>query len=124
MRWTKAIARRHGEALLWRLLRIGNAPYFVLGTGPGGEPVRLRVAGPWDWRRHYEFLALDVRPADAGQPQVDWIATYRVRATEALAEARGHVEIRWSHGRFVGAPEAKVYTDTSIAELPGYFALT
>jgi hypothetical protein len=35
----------------------------------------------------------------------------------------GHVEIRWSHGRFVGWPEAKVYLDTPHAEVPGYEAL-
>ena len=36
---------------------------------------------------------------------------------------RGHVEVRWSHGRFVQPPEAKVYLDTPSDELPGYFAL-
>ena len=35
----------------------------------------------------------------------------------------GHVEIRWSHGRFAQPPEAKVYLDTAMAELPGYHRL-
>jgi hypothetical protein len=35
----------------------------------------------------------------------------------------GHIEIRWSHGRFGGKPEAKVYLDTPHAEVPGYFPL-
>jgi hypothetical protein len=36
---------------------------------------------------------------------------------------RGRVEIRWSHGRFSGSPEAKVYLDTPHVEVPGYHAL-
>jgi hypothetical protein len=33
------------------------------------------------------------------------------------------VEIRWSHGRFAQPPEAKVYLDTPMADLPGYHPL-
>ena len=36
---------------------------------------------------------------------------------------QGHVEVRWSHGRFAQPPEAKVYLDTPTDELPGYFPL-
>jgi hypothetical protein len=121
-RWRAAITPATREALLWRLLRIGNAPYFVLGATDDG-PVRLRVATPWDWRQRYELVALSVAPAGVGQPQVDWTASYRERGSGAPGEVRGHVEIRWSHGRFAGHPEAKVYLDTSITALPGYFPL-
>ena len=37
--------------------------------------------------------------------------------------ARGHVEVRWSHGRFVGASGAKVYLDTPPMETAGYTEL-
>jgi hypothetical protein len=33
------------------------------------------------------------------------------------------VELRWSHGRFGGPPEAKVYLDTPHHEVPGYHSL-
>jgi hypothetical protein len=36
----------------------------------------------------------------------------------------GHVEVRWSHGRFLGSPEAKVYLDTPHVHVPGYNLLT
>ena len=36
----------------------------------------------------------------------------------------GHIEIRWSHGRFANPPEAKVYLDTPMDELPGYHRLS
>ena len=32
----------------------------------------------------------------------------------------GHVEVRWSHGKFAGVPEAKIYLDTPHHEVAGY----
>ena len=122
-RWA---ANLHGpgdqERLAWRLLRIGNASYFVLGADPR-RPLRLRVASPWDWRQAYQLVELQVSPAAAGQPQVDWAISYRRRDDAVRGEVRGHVEIRWSHGRFAQPPEAKVYIDTPTDELPGYFPI-
>ena len=164
-RWTAALeATGTGpEVMLWRLLRIGSAPYFVLGIDRrSGEPVRYRIASPWDWRDEFELLAFEVTPGTAGQPRVDWRGTDRPRRGgggpadlaghveirwshgrfaelgrlkwHATYRARrgggdprrlaGHVEIRWSHGRFAQPPEAKVYLDTPMEELPGYHPLT
>jgi hypothetical protein len=120
-RWRDAIGT-DAEAMLWRLLRIGSAPYFVLGAAPTGF-LRLRIATPWDWRRHFELRAFDVEPRAGGQPMVTWRAVIRERDTRAERIVAGHVEIRWSHGRFAGRPEAKVYLDTPHTEVPGYFAL-
>ena len=47
----------------------------------------------------------------------------RERDTRTERVVDGHVEVRWSHGRFAGRPEAKVYLDTHHAEVPGYFPL-
>lgn len=122
-RWTTNAANpSQRERLAWRLLRIGNASYFVLGADPR-RPLRLRVASPWDWRQHYRLLRLEMSAADAGQPQVDWVVTYRRTDDATTCEVHGHVEIRWSHGRFAQPPEAKVYIDTPTDELPGYFPM-
>lgn len=122
-RWAaNAAAPADKERLAWRLLRIGNASYFLLGADPH-RPLRLRIASPWDWRQSFELLDLTISPADAGQPQVDWSIEYRRRHDGRRLAVRGHVEIRWSHGRFAQPPEAKVYLDTPSDELPGYFPL-
>jgi len=110
------------QRLAWRLLRIGNAPYFLLGADPH-RPLRLRVASPWDWRQAFELIDLPITAAAAGQPRVDWAIHYRRRDDRQAREVLGHVEIRWSHGRFAQPPEAKVYLDTPTDELPGYFPL-
>ena len=110
------------ERMLWRLLRIGNAAYFLLGADPR-RSLRLRVASSWDWRQAYRFVGLDIVAAASGQPQVNWSASYVERATMRRRSVQGHVEVRWSHGRFAQPPEAKVYLDTPSDELPGYFPL-
>jgi hypothetical protein len=123
-RWRDNVVRQRAqERQAWRLLRIGNATYFLLGAD-AKRSLRLRVASPWDWRQAFEFLDLDIRPAQAGQPQVDWSVSYRDRATARPGVVEGHVEVRWSHGRFAQPPEAKIYLDTPTDEIPGYFALS
>lgn len=122
-RWRDSMAAqgtRAAESMLWRLLRIGSAPYFVLGSSDT-DAVRLRVASPWDWRQRYRFDGLRFEAVDGGQPAVRWTAAYREAGHRA--EVAGHVEIRWSHGRFSGPPEAKVYLDTPFSEVPGYWPL-
>ncbi|MGH9018801.1 MAG: hypothetical protein ACRDY1_13710 [Acidimicrobiales bacterium] len=123
-RWrANVMAQRAAERQAWRLLRIGNATYFLLGADVR-RALQLRVASPWDWRRAFAFRELTIVPGRAGQPQVDWAVTYRHRETGAEAAVEGHVEVRWSHGRFAHPPEAKIYLDTPTDEIPGYFPLS
>jgi hypothetical protein len=122
-RWRTNVARhRAAERMVWRLLRIGNAAYFLLGSDPR-RSLRLRVASPWDWRQAYRLVDLEIQAARAGQPQVDWCATYTDRGSAKRRTVQGHVEVRWSHGRFAQPPEAKVYIDTPSDQIPGYFPL-
>lgn len=121
-RWCRHLGNLDPERMLWRLLRIGNAPYFLLGAD-GAASLRLRVDTPWDWHHAYRLDRLSVTPGDAGQPRVDWLARYTVRDTGEEGTVRGHVEIRWGHGRFGQPPEAKVYVDTPVDRLPGYHPL-
>jgi hypothetical protein len=122
--WRSNVATRRGrETQLWRLLRIGPAPYFVLGSSKD-RSLRLRVTTPWDWRRRFEFRDLEVWGEEAGQARVAWRADVRDHELGEDRTVEGHVEIRWSHGRFAQPPEAKVYLDTPHSEVPGYLPLS
>jgi hypothetical protein len=123
-RWLAALSvgTNAGEAMLWRLLRMGSAPYYVLGSS-ATRSLRLRIATPWDWRQLFRLTRFEVFPQPGGQPRVGWRAAVRERASGTLHELSGHVEVRWSHGRFGGLPEAKGYLDTSHHLVPGYFPL-
>jgi len=120
--WSDTIRAANAETVVWRLLRIGSAPYFVLGSSRSG-PTRLRIASPWDWRQRYRFRRLDIEPQIAGQPRVRWSVFYDADRTDEERVVRGHVEIRWSHGRFAQPPEAKVYLDSRLEDVPGYHPL-
>ncbi len=123
-RWAMSVSSpRDRLRLLWRLLRISTATYFVLGTDKAAH-LRLRVDSAWDWMQEYELLTFQMAPRDAGQPEVVWQAVVRHRSSGIELPIDGHVEIRWSHGRFLGSPEAKVYLDTPHVQVPGYHALS
>ncbi len=121
-RWAlglESAARR--EEMLWRLLRLSAAPYFILGASNAG-PMRLRIGTPWDWRQLFLLNDFSVEPIPAGQPKVSWSAQLTEKDGAGQREVAGHVEVRWAHGRF-SSVEAKVYLDTPHAEVPGYFPL-
>jgi hypothetical protein len=120
--WNGSLRPPDREAMLWRLLRIGSAPYYVLGND-GRDSMLLRVDTPWDWRQNFRLESFTVVAQDFGQPRVGWSARYLDRRDGAQREVRGHVQVRWSHGRFRQRPEAKVYLDTPHAEVPGYHPL-
>lgn len=123
-RWRFALATPRARLhLLWRILRVCSATYFVLGTDRSAH-IRLRVSSTWDWNQAFELRSFVVAPRPAGQPEVAWHALLRDRTTGASEEISGHVEVRWSHGRFNGAPEAKVYLDIPHASVAGYEPLT
>ena len=117
-RWRRALAGRdEREAMFWRLLRMGSAPYFVLGRA-GNQPLRLRIATPWDWRLRFRLEDLSVEAEPGGQPRVGWQATVRDKDRGRPVTVDGHIEVRWSHGRFGGPPEAKVYLDSAHRLVP------
>jgi hypothetical protein len=111
-----------GEAMLWRLLRIGSAPYFVLGSS-ADRSLRLRIATSWDWRQRFQLIAITMEGQPGGQPRVGWEAVVRDRVSHEVHSVVGHIEVRWSHGRFGGLPESKGYLDTAHHLVPGYFPL-
>jgi hypothetical protein len=123
-RWEAAMDERGGtgEAMLWRLLRIGSAPYFVLGSS-ADRSLRLRIATSWDWRQHFQLISIAMEGQPGGQPRVGWEAVVRDRTSYEVHSVVGHIEVRWSHGRFGGLPEAKGYLDTAHHLVPGYFTL-
>ena len=113
-------SRRDREELLWRLLRLAASPYFVLGADRQGLPIRYRVMTPWDFRNRFRMRRFDMWGDHAGQPTVRWRAEVVDRSDSTPRTVEGHVEIRWSHGKFAGVPEAKIYLDTPHHDVAGY----
>lgn len=123
-RWKANVATAaQREEMLWRILRLQPAPYFVLGAAPDHTPLHYRVATPSEFRHDFTMDSFDSWNAVRGQPAVEWRADMTRRIDGAHLMVSGHVEVRWSQGRFGGFPEAKVYLDTPHHEVPGYQVL-
>lgn len=124
LRWRAGVrdasSRHH---LYWRLLRMQAAPYFVLGARHDGTPMRYRVDTPWDFRADHDVVDLTVTAGTRGQPSVDWRFLVEDRRDRTVRPVDGHVEVRWSHGKLNGPPEAKVHLDTDPIDVPGYKAI-
>ena len=98
-------------------------PILSSGALPAGEPLHYRTLTPWDFRNRYRIRSFDIWPDAAGQPLVRWRSDVVDLGTGADLITEGHVEIRWSHGRFAGNPEAKIYLDTPHHQVAGYQSL-
>ncbi len=121
-RWNDQLdtaARR--EEMLWRLLRLSPAPYFLLGMSHVGM-LRIRIGTPWDWRQLFKLESLVIEPTPGGQPVVSWAGYVTDTGSGLQREVKGHVEVRWAHGRF-SSVEAKIYLDTPHPDVPGYFPI-
>ncbi len=122
-RWRSNLgAKQQQLRLVWRLLRLGAVSYFILGTDKNSS-LRLRVDSTWDWSQRYQLKDFQVAARHVGQPEVGWEAAIHDNEANEDITVSGHVEIRWSHGRFVGAPEAKGYLDSRHLFVPGYHKL-
>ncbi len=124
-RWLERVAseRSGEEEMLWRLLRFAASPYFVLGAASDGTALHYRVATPWDFRQLFKLKSFDAWGDAVGQPLVRWRADVNDLQTGETRTVEGHIEVRWSHGRFGGMPEAKIYLDTPHHRVPGYLPL-
>jgi len=122
-KWKAALGNKGNSVrMLWRLLRIYTATYFILGSN-GKDDLRIRVCTPWEWNRKFELQSFDIFPAGGGQPQVNWKARCLDTKNKSSHEINGIVEIRWSHGKFYRNPEAKVQLKTKHGQVPGYYPL-
>ncbi|MCH7788890.1 MAG: hypothetical protein IH940_05560 [Acidobacteria bacterium] len=124
-RWLDAMCTATDrEEMFWRIIRLQASPYFVLGASVDAAPLRYRVGTPWDFRNAFELRTFDAWADPAGQPLVRWRADMVDRHDGRRSATEGHVEVRWSHGKFGGMPEAKVKLDTAHDAVAGYFTLS
>jgi hypothetical protein len=122
-RWTTSLGTPKQQAdFAMSMLRIPQAVYFLLGQ-KGSTALRFKVLSRWDWEARFEIKGFSVAASTAMQPTVTWQLDVLDRALGTEQSATGHVEIRWSHRRFNGAPEAKVVLDSELRDTPGYLPL-
>jgi hypothetical protein len=113
----------HGSALqdelLRYFLRLDAMPYLLIGL-ERNRPFSILVPSITEWKRGHQFERLVAEAdTDAGQSVVRFNLVVYKRRPRGRVELPFHAEIRWSHGKFCGNPEGKLYRDFRWEEAPG-----
>ena len=117
-----SLASRARRAVLEDLsrwfFRLDAVPYILCGIDDK-EDFSLGVPDLTSWFREWEFADVVASPdLNRGQSVVDFIMTCRKKDDLSEQRIAYHAEIRWSHGRFSGSPESKLYKEFAWRDLP------
>jgi len=96
-----------------------NAVQYVLCGIDRKDEFALVVPDLTSWLREWYLADVAATPdITRGQSVVDFDVVYRRKKDRSEHRAPYHAEIRWSHGRFSGAVESKLYKDFAWRDLP------
>ncbi|MDM8526970.1 serine/threonine-protein kinase [Anaerolineales bacterium HSG24] len=107
-----------GEYIIRELFRIGDTEYILCGLDKG-KSFAVTIPDMTTWKRGWRFIGITAEPdLESGQSRVNielMVEDVKKRMSYTL---KYHVEIRWSHGKFVSNPEAKIYKDFPWKQVP------
>lgn len=109
------------EMVLKTFFRINSTPYLLM-VKEGNLLLAFSIPNVTYWKSNWEFLNLTAQ-ADTSSLQSKVIFNLEIKPRGKEGEAIAfpfHSEIRWSHGKFCGAPEAKLYKDFTYEKIPFY----
>lgn len=109
--------------IFYFFFRINGVKYILAGV-ENKEPFAVYMLPGDSWVKLYEFVGIVAIPLQAGQPEVLLKFTFRDKKSKETFDLDLKVEIRWSHGKFCGNPEAKVYKKWKYSSLPWSESLT
>jgi len=105
------------EYLVKNLFRLDSVEYILVGI-TGSREYAIKMPSLSQWKREWEIVDIQARPdLSRKQSVVILVVNYRNKQDGNTDKARFHIEIRWSHGKFCGAPEAKLYKDFNWADI-------
>jgi len=107
------------ENIIRRFFRLGDSEYVLCGLD-GKQDFGVTVPALTTWKRSgWSFKRL-LAQADLarGQSVVNFELVVEERDKRKEHSFPFHAEIRWSHGKFAGNPEAKLYKEFAWTEVP------
>jgi hypothetical protein len=111
------------QPIFYFFFRINGVKYILAGV-ENKEPFAVYMLPGDSWVKLYEFVGIVAIPLQSGQPEVLLKFTFRYKKSKETFDLDLKVEIRWSHGKFCGNPEAKVYKKWKYSSLPWSESLT
>ena len=119
---TESLATHSRRSVLENLARWFfrlNAVRYVLCGIDRGEEFAVVVPDLTSWLRQWELESVQASPdLTRGQSVVDFHVATRHRTDRLQHSTAFHAEVRWSHGRFSGAVESKLYKEFAWKDLP------
>lgn len=107
------------ELILKTFLRLNSAPYFLAGSD-GGKIFAVEIPDITRWSSQWNLEKIEPS-ADTSRGQCVVNITLHVKnknKKSEVIELPYHAEIRWSHGKFCGNPEGKLYKDFKWLDKP------
>ena len=99
------------EYIIINFFRIDTTEYILAGTF-GRSEFAVKIPSLGKWKREWELVGIEATPdLKRKQSVVDIVVCYKQKKANDIHKAKFHIEIRWSHGKFCGKPEAKLYKD-------------
>jgi hypothetical protein len=85
----------------------------------GSKVYAIKMPSLSKWKKEWEIIDVHAIPElTRGQSRVQLIVQYKRKKDTQILSAPFHIEIRWSHGKFMQSPEAKLYKDFKWANIP------
>lgn len=97
--------------------RVNGVRYILAGTDKK-KPFALYMNPTQEWNKYYEFIGIKAMPLTSGQPEVLLTFTFKDKSKNEHFTLDLKIEIRWSHGKFCGNPEGKIYKKWEYTHLP------
>jgi len=106
------------ETIIREFFRIDTVPYILAGLDRGDSLV-VMIPDLTSWKRDWELVSAKAEPAlDKMQSEVNVTLTFMEKLQRRIFALPFRAEIRWSHGKFCGNPESKVYKVFSWLDVP------
>ncbi|MBF0274089.1 MAG: hypothetical protein HQK84_02540 [Nitrospinae bacterium] len=105
------------EIIFHEFFRVNSVRYILAGIDKK-EPFVIILNPSSEWGRMFEFLDIKAISKKAGQPEVLLRFYFKDKTNNQLFDIDLKAEIRWSHGKFCGNPECKLYKPWRYKDLP------
>ena len=106
------------ESIARNLFKIDSIEYIMAGT-EGGKIYAIKMPSLSKWKKEWEIVDIRAIPElTRRQSRVQLVVEYKRKNDTQIYSTSFHVEIRWSHGKFMQSPEAKLYKDFKWVDIP------
>ena len=101
------------------LFMIDASSYLLAGIEKkGNEKVAFIIQSSGEWKKGYQLLDIKAEAKSAGQPEVLIVVRLKDLSRREEFSLNIKAEVRWTHGKFGGQPEAKLYRMWDFMDLP------